>query len=204
MSDSINVRELGLQAYQPVIEQMHQFTDARDDATADELWVLQHTPVYTLGQAGDAKHVLDAGRIAVVNSDRGGQVTYHGPGQLVIYTLVNLRRRELGVRSLVQLLENAVIELLGTYDIDSSSRRDAPGVYVGGSKIAALGLRVRRGCSFHGVSLNVDMDLEPFKRINPCGYENLSVTQMIDHGVSSSVAQVGDELAALLIRKIHL
>ncbi|OED43647.1 octanoyltransferase [Chromatiales bacterium (ex Bugula neritina AB1)] len=203
MTESIIVRELGLQSYAPVIDKMHHFTDTRVQTTPDELWVLQHTPVYTLGQAGDSKHVLAAGSIPVVSSDRGGQVTYHGPGQLVIYTLLDLRRRDLGVRSLVELLENTVIELLGRYNIESGSRRDAPGVYVNGSKIAALGLRVRRGCAFHGVSLNVDMDLEPFQRINPCGYTDLAVTQMSDHGVSSGIARVGEELSALLVNNLH-
>ncbi len=195
------VRELGLQPYRPVVGQMHEFTDSRCANTADELWVLQHSPVYTLGQAGDAGHILDAGDIEVVQTDRGGQVTYHGPGQLIIYVLVDLRRLNLGVRSLVELMENAVIDLLGTYDISSESRRDAPGVYVKDKKIAALGLRVRRGCTFHGLSLNIDMELEPFSRINPCGYRDLQVTQLIDEGVDASIEQVGASLVSILSEK---
>lgn len=172
------VRELGMQPYVPTWHAMRDLTQARQPDTADELWLLQHEAVYTLGQAGDPKHVLAAGDIPVVPVDRGGQVTYHGPGQLVIYLLIDLRRRKLGVRDLVTLIEQSLINLLKRYAIDAVARADAPGVYVAGEKIAALGLRIKKGCSYHGLSLNVDMDLEPFRRINPCGFQDLAVTSM--------------------------
>jgi lipoyl(octanoyl) transferase len=157
---------------------MQRFTDQRADSTADELWLLQHNPVFTLGKNGKPEHIHDAADIPVVKSDRGGQVTYHGPGQIVVYTLLDLKRMNIGVRDLVTRIENSVINLLAEYDVTAAARKDAPGVYVGNSKIAALGLRVRNGCSFHGLALNVDMDLAPFARINPCGYEGLEVTQL--------------------------
>jgi lipoyl(octanoyl) transferase len=174
------MRELGLVAYAPTLEKMRAFTDARDDTTPDELWLLQHPPVFTQGQAGKAEHVLAPGDIPVVQVDRGGQVTYHGPGQWVVYLLIDLRRRSLGVRDLVTLIEISIISLLGEYGINAATKPRAPGVYVGGSKIASLGLRIRRGCSYHGLALNVDMELEPFSRINPCGYEGLKVTSMAE------------------------
>lgn len=176
----IVVKKPGLQPYAAMLEDMQRFTNARIESTPDEIWVLQHLPVYTLGQAGDPDHILNAGDIPVVQSDRGGQVTYHGPGQLIVYPLIDLRRYQLGVRSLVELLEDVVILVLAEFGIDAENRRDAPGVYVAGRKIAALGLRIRHRCSFHGLSLNVDMDLEPFTRINPCGYQGLEVTQLCD------------------------
>ncbi len=207
MPKSLFIRSLGLQPYPSVLERMHQFTDSRTADTPDELWLLQHQPVYTLGQAGDKSHILDAGEITVIQSDRGGQVTYHGPGQLIVYVLVDLRRLNIGVRSLVSIIENAVIALLESYGITSASRREAPGVYVGDDKIAALGLRVRRGCSFHGLSLNVGMDLEPFSRINPCGFSGLGVTQMVDQltgkKASASIDQVGDALTQILTDKLR-
>lgn len=175
---AVHTRELGLADYQQVFEAMRTFTDGRDEHTPDELWLLQHPRVFTQGQAGKAEHVLAPGDIPVIQVDRGGQVTYHGPGQWVIYLLVDLKRRGTGVRSLVTLIEDSIVALLGEYGIEAAARADAPGVYVDGDKIASLGLRVRRGCSYHGLSLNVDMDLEPFQRINPCGYEGLQVTSM--------------------------
>lgn len=180
------VRELGLQPYEPVWQDMQLFTDRRSETTADELWLLQHSPVYTLGKNGKPDHILDARDIPVIKSDRGGQVTYHGPGQVIVYTLLDLNRRHIGVRELVTRIENSVIELLEDCDIRANARKDAPGVYVEGRKIAALGLRVRKGRSFHGLALNVDMDLEPFSRINPCGYQGLEVTQL------SELADVAD------------
>jgi lipoyl(octanoyl) transferase len=180
------VRELGLQPYEQVWQDMQLFTDQRSETTADELWLLQHSPVYTLGKNGKPDHILDAQGIPVIKSDRGGQVTYHGPGQVIVYTLLDLNRRHIGVRELVTRIENSVIELLEDYDIRANARKDAPGVYVDGRKIAALGLRVRKGRSFHGLALNVDMDLEPFSRINPCGYQGLEVTQL------SGLADVAD------------
>ncbi len=198
MTDLV-VKNLGLQPYAAVFGDMQRFTDARTSESDDEIWVLQHLPVYTLGQAGDPAHILSAGDIPVVQSDRGGQVTYHGPGQLIVYPLIDLRRYKLGVRSLVELLENVVILLLQEYNIVASSRRDAPGVYVDNRKIAALGLRIRRSCSFHGLSLNIAMDLEPFSRINPCGYTGLEVTQISDIANVADIESVSDRLVELLV-----
>jgi lipoyl(octanoyl) transferase len=174
------VMHLGTEPYEKTWQQMRTFTDARGPDTADELWLVQHPPVFTQGQAGRAEHLLNPGDIPVIRTDRGGQVTYHGPGQLVVYPLLDLRRLGLGVRDLVTLLEQTVVEFLGQWGIDSTARPDAPGVYVEGKKIASLGLRVRRGCCFHGLSLNVNMDLAPFLRINPCGYNDLQMTQLAD------------------------
>ena len=176
----LKVRHLGLQSYEPVWQAMQQFTDAREKNTEDEIWLVQHPRIFTLGKAGKREHLLNPGDIPVVQVDRGGQVTYHAPGQLVAYVLLDLNRLGVGVRELVTRLENAIINVLAEYGIAAESRRDAPGVYVDGRKIAALGLRVRRGYCFHGMALNVDMDLEPFARINPCGYEGLEITQITD------------------------
>jgi len=172
------LRELGLVDYHSTLTAMRQLTDSRDVDSPDELWLLQHPPVFTQGQAGKAEHVLAPGAIPVIQVDRGGQVTYHGPGQWVLYLMVDLRRLQLGVRDLVNVIERSVVQLLQEYAISAASKPDAPGVYVAGEKIASLGLRVRRGCSYHGLALNVDMDLEPFERINPCGYAGLHVTSM--------------------------
>jgi len=157
---------------------MHDFTDMRDDTTPDEIWLVEHLPVFTQGQAGKAEHLLMTGDIPVIQSDRGGQVTYHGPGQQVMYVLLNLKRRKLGVRELVTLLEQTVVNTLAEYGIDAHPRADAPGVYVGEMKICSLGLRIRKSCSFHGLALNINMDLTPFQRINPCGYAGMEMTQM--------------------------
>lgn len=172
------LRELGLVDYQPTLAAMRQFTDSRDTDSPDELWLLQHPPVFTQGQAGKAEHLLAPGDIPVIQVDRGGQVTYHGPGQWVVYIMVDMRRHQLGVRDLVNLIELALVQLLAEYAISAVAKPGAPGVYVEDEKIASLGLRIRRGCSYHGLALNVDMDLEPFGRINPCGYEGLQVTSM--------------------------
>ena len=174
------IRALGQQPYTETWEAMKTFTAERGTETADELWFLEHPRVYTQGQAGKAEHILAPGDIPVIQVDRGGQVTYHGPGQLVVYLLLDLGRRKLGVRELVSAIERAVVQCLGGLGIESAPRPDAPGVYVGGAKIASLGLRVRRGCCFHGLALNVDMDMEPFARINPCGYANLPMCQVRD------------------------
>ena len=176
----LNVRQLGLRDYEPVWQAMQQFTDERDKNTIDEVWLVQHPAVFTLGEAGKHEHLLNTGDIPVLQVDRGGQVTYHAPGQLIAYLLLDIKRLDIGVRELVTRLENALIGVLSEYDIDAESRRDAPGVYVENKKIAALGLRVRRGRCFHGIALNVDMDLAPFARINPCGYEGLEITQIAD------------------------
>ncbi|MDB6063250.1 MAG: octanoyltransferase [Verrucomicrobiaceae bacterium] len=177
----LRIRKLGLADYQTVWDAMRTFTETRGPETPDEVWLLQHPRVFTQGQAGKAEHVIAPGDIPVIQVDRGGQVTYHGPGQIVGYLLIDLRRRKLGVRDLVTAIENSIISVLAGYGVESSAKPDAPGVYLpSGAKIAALGLRVRRGCTFHGLSLNVDMDLEPYARINPCGFSGLQVTQMRD------------------------
>jgi len=171
-------RQLGLVDYAPTLQAMKELTDARGPDDPDQLWLLQHPRVFTQGQAGKAEHVLAPGDIPVIQVDRGGQVTYHGPGQWVLYLMIDLRRRSWGVRDLVNMIERSIVLLLAEYGIDGSPKPKAPGVYVAGAKIASLGLRVRRGCSYHGLSLNVDMDLQPFQRINPCGYQGLEVTSM--------------------------
>jgi lipoyl(octanoyl) transferase len=176
------VRDLGRRAYEPVWRAMQRFTDARTDATPDELWLVEHDPIFTLGQAGKPEHVLMPGDIPVLHVDRGGQVTYHGPGQLVAYPLLDLKRLKVGVREYVCRIEQAVIDTLVDWNIDAGRREGAPGVYVNGAKVAALGIRVRRGCTFHGLAFNIAMDLEPFHRINPCGYAGLQVTSVADLG----------------------
>ena len=201
---SARVRWLGRAEYAPVFRDMQVFTDARDDATPDELWLLEHPPVFTQGLNGRPEHLLAPGDIPVVGIDRGGQVTYHGPGQLVAYALIDLRRRHLGVRGLVVALEDAVIALAARHRIAASGRREAPGVYAGARKLASLGLRVRRGCSYHGLALNVDMNLEPFRRINPCGVSGLEMTQLADFGVKVRVEDVAAELAPLLSEALGL
>ena len=188
------VRDLGRQPYEPVWRAMQRFTDARDDATTDELWLVEHDPVFTLGQAGKPEHVLLPGDIPVIHVDRGGQVTYHGPGQIVAYPMMNLRRVGVSVRDMVCKIEQAIIDTLGEWNIGADRRDGAPGVYTADAKVAALGLRVRRGCSFHGLAFNVNMDLEPFHRINPCGYKGLEVTQVVDLGGPSRLQDVEDVL----------
>lgn len=188
--ETILIRQLGLRPYEPVSQAMHDFTDTRDESTPDEIWLVEHERVFTQGQAGKAEHVLVPGDIPVIQSDRGGQVTYHGPGQQVMYVLLNLRRRKLGVRELVTVLEQTVVNTLAEWDINAYPRADAPGVYVDGRKICSLGLRIRKGCSFHGLALNIDMDLAPFLRINPCGYAGLEMTQVKDLHPGVSVADV--------------
>lgn len=200
---SVKVRQLGEVDYQDSWQKMQDFTDTRQPDTVDELWFLQHPPVYTLGKNGKPEHVLNSADIPVINSDRGGQVTYHGPGQIVVYTLLDLKRLNLGVRQLVTVLEQSIIDVLAAYGIDSKARSDAPGVYVNDAKIAALGLRVRRGCSFHGLALNVDMDLEPFSRINPCGYEGLEVTQLKNLLADVDIKNVSADLQQTLLKNLN-
>ena len=190
----LGVRKLGLTPYLPVWRAMQHFTDTRDENTPDELWLSEHEPVYTLGQAGKLEHVLSPGDISVVPVDRGGQVTYHGPGQLMAYPLIDLRRRGLGVRALVDLIETATLNLLRGFCVDAQLKQGAPGVYVAGQKIMALGLRIRRGASFHGLALNVCMDLAPFSRINPCGYIGLRHTNLVDEGGPGDLSFVGEML----------
>jgi lipoyl(octanoyl) transferase len=197
------VRWLGRVEYEPTLRAMQQFTDQRDAGTPDELWLLEHPPVFTLGMAADRSHVLAAGDIPVVQTDRGGQVTYHGPGQLVAYPLLDIRRLGVAVRTLVMQLESSVIDMVAAQGIVAQGRRDAPGVYVEGQKLASLGLRIRRGASYHGLALNVDMDLEPFGRINPCGMADLAVTSLAKLGVQMGVEAVGREFARRLSHRLE-
>jgi lipoyl(octanoyl) transferase len=201
---SLIVRHLGEVDYHDTWKEMQTFTNSRQPDSADELWFLQHPPVYTLGKNGKAEHVLNPMDIPVINVDRGGQVTYHGPGQIIVYTMLDLNRLKIGVRELVTIIEHTLIELLADYEVIASARREAPGVYVNGAKIAALGLRVRKGCSFHGLALNVDMDLEPFSRINPCGYEGLEVTQLKKFVDDIQMPDVIDKLERRLIEKFSI
>jgi lipoyl(octanoyl) transferase len=193
------VRALGEQPYLEIWEAMKSFTASRDDGVADELWCLEHPRVYTQGQAGKAEHILAPGDIPVIQVDRGGQVTYHGPGQLVIYLMINLTRKKMGVRSLVDEIEQAIVRTLAGLGVEGAPRPDAPGVYVGESKIASLGLRVRRGCSFHGLALNVDMDMEPFRRINPCGHAGMAMCQLRDFVAGVTLADVRQRLSEQLV-----
>jgi len=190
------VRHLGQVEYERTWREMQSFTDSRSADTPDEVWYLQHAPVFTLGRNGKPEHLLDTGEIPVIQVDRGGQVTYHGPGQLVIYPLLDLTRLQLGVQSLVRILEQTVIDLLAGHGVTATRRNKAPGVYVDDRKIAALGLRVRRGCCFHGLSLNMDMDLAPFSMINPCGYPGMQVTQLADLGVTQPLDTISRQFQA--------
>ena len=193
------VRYLGRAGYEPTWRSMQDFTDARDAETPDELWFLEHDPVFTQGLNGKSEHLIATGDIPVVGIDRGGQVTYHGPGQLVMYALVDLRRRGIGVRELVVALEDSVIALAARHGIAAAGRREAPGVYVDGRKLASIGLRIRRGCSYHGLAFNVAMDLEPFRRINPCGYRGLEVTDLRTLGVELELRTAAELLAPHLL-----
>ena len=199
----MQIRRLGQVDYLDTWQAMQEFTNQRDHDTDDELWLLQHPQVFTQGQAGKAEHLLMPGDIPVVQSDRGGQVTYHGPGQWVLYLLVNLRRNGLGIRDLVDLIEHSIVAVLADYGIDSAPRPDAPGVYVHGAKIASLGLRVRRGCSYHGLALNVDMDLEPFSRINPCGHEGMAVTSLLECLPPEAQKPSMESVGELLLEKVQ-
>ncbi|WP_119717090.1 lipoyl(octanoyl) transferase LipB [Cognatilysobacter tabacisoli] len=198
------LRDLGRQPYEPVWRAMQAFTDARTDDTPDELWLVEHDPVFTLGQAGKPEHVLMPGDIPVLHVDRGGQVTYHGPGQIVLYPLLDLRRLKVGVREYVERIEQAVIDTLAEWNIEGRRRDGAPGVYVNGAKVMALGIRVRRGCTFHGLAFNIAMDLSPYRRINPCGYEGLQVTSVLDLGGPSGMEPVKPVLVAQLARQFGL
>jgi lipoyl(octanoyl) transferase len=198
------VRHLGLAEYEPTWRAMQRFTGERTADTPDEIWFLEHPPVFTLGVAASRAHLLDPGDIPVVQVDRGGQVTYHGPGQLVVYPLVDLRRAALGIRAFVSALERAVIDLAAQYGIGAQSRREAPGVYVAGRKLASVGVRVRRGGSYHGLALNVALDLTPFGRINPCGYAGLQMTQLAELGGPGSVSECALELEPHLRRALRL
>jgi lipoyl(octanoyl) transferase len=201
-STDLHVRRLGLVDYVPVWRAMQVFTDERDETTADELWLVQHPPVFTQGQAGRAEHILAPGDIPVIQVDRGGQVTYHGPGQIVIYPLIDIKRLNMGVRELVKAIEQAIISVLQDYGVQAGLVAGAPGVYIDGVKVASLGLRIRKGRSFHGLAFNIDMDLEPFQRINPCGYEGLEVTQLSAFVDKPDMADVEERLLSRLSKAL--
>ena len=196
------IRRLGRVEYEPIFQAMQDFTAGRTNETPDELWIVEHTPVYTLGQAGKPEHILEDVGIPVVRIDRGGQVTYHGPGQVVIYLLLDLQRLKIKVRELVTTIEQGVIDFLAAHGIAAERRAGAPGVYVGEAKIAALGLKIKNGCSYHGLSLNVDMDLSPFTAINPCGYAGLRITQTRDLGIPLTAHEAGEQLSQHLLRQL--
>lgn len=198
------LKDLGLVSYEPTWRAMQRLTDERDEQARDEIWFLEHPPVFTLGLNGKPEHVLAADDIPVVQIDRGGQVTYHGPGQLVVYPLLDLRRHKLGVRELVMALEQAVIDTAASWGVHAAAKRDAPGVYVDGRKLASVGLRIRRGCSYHGLAFNVAMDLAPFQRINPCGYQGLEVVDLASLGVVRTVKQVIESFAPHLLSALKL
>lgn len=203
LSQQIIVRDLGLVEYLPTWQAMQEFTASRDQDRVDEIWILEHHPVFTQGHAGDAEHLLGTGDIPVVQVDRGGQVTYHGPGQLVVYLLLNLRRKKFGVKELVARMEASIVELLAGYGVEAYARPDAPGVYVNEAKICSLGLRVRKGCSFHGLAFNLDMDLEPFNRINPCGYAGMAVTRLKNLVETLDRESVKDSLTEILVKRLE-
>ncbi len=198
------VRSLGRQDYEPLWRKMQRFTDERNENTPDEIWFTEHPPVFTLGLNASRDHLITPGDIPVVQVDRGGQVTYHGPGQLMVYPLVNLKRANLGVRDLVTALEQCVVDLVSKFNITATSRKDAPGVYVDGTKIASVGLRIRRGASFHGMALNIDVDLEPFSRINPCGFSDLQVTNLRMLGVAAERDDIRNRLLKHLLKHLGM
>jgi|TARA_B110000495_G_C23042754_1_gene626865 lipoyl(octanoyl) transferase len=194
----------GRQEYVPMWQEMQEFTNTRDDKTPDEIWFVEHPPVFTMGLNASEEHLLEPGDIPVIKTDRGGQVTFHGPGQLMIYPLIDLRRSNMGVRALVTALEQSVVNLAADYDVEAVARPDAPGVYVNGEKLASLGLRIRRGSSFHGMALNIAIDLEPFTRINPCGYAELQMTDLHRLGINLSLEDAADEFLPYLLNHLSL
>ncbi len=204
MSEALIIRDLGLVDYTETWQRMQQFTDNRDDSTIDEIWLLEHPPVFTQGQAGKAEHLLFPGDIPVVKVDRGGQVTYHGPGQLVAYVLLDIKRRKIGVRELVTLIENVIVGTLQANQVNAYAKADAPGVYVDEAKVASLGLRVRKGCTFHGLALNVAMDLSPFSRINPCGYAGMRMVQSSDLGGPNSITLAKQQISRQFISLLEI
>lgn len=202
MSEIIKIKQLGLQNYDTVWQALKSFTQQRDATTIDELWLLEHKPVYTQGQAGRPEHILDPRDIPVIRSDRGGQATYHGPGQLIVYFLLDIARKSISIRNFVTKLEESIIQLLARYDIKAHLKKDAPGVYVNNAKICSIGLRVKNGCTYHGLSLNHSMDLEPFTRINPCGFQGMQVTQISDLSGPKSISEIHAELVPILIKNL--
>ena len=203
-ANGVIVRQLGRQPYEPIFEAMKRFTDERDQNTQDEIWLVEHDAVFTQGQAGKAEHILMPGDIPVVQVDRGGQVTYHGPGQQVIYLMLNIKRRKLGVRHLVTAMEEAVVGLLAKYGVTAYPKPNAPGVYVDEKKVCSLGLRIRNGCSFHGLALNVNMDLSPFQRINPCGYAGMEMIDTARLNGPTALETAGNELTHLLLEALSI
>ena len=203
-ADLIVVRPLGLHDYEPLWRGMQQFTETRNSLTPDEIWFTEHPPVFTLGLNASRDHLLTPGDIPVIQVDRGGQVTYHGPGQLMIYPMIDLKRAGLGVRHLVTALEQTVVDLLRDFDIQAASRKDAPGVYIKGRKVASVGLRVRRGASYHGMALNIDVDLEPFSRINPCGFSDLEVTDLAALGINEATAEIQERVQGHLLSHLGM
>ncbi|MFD3305951.1 lipoyl(octanoyl) transferase LipB [Alteromonas macleodii] len=203
-ANGVIVRQLGRQPYEPIFEAMKRFTDERDQNTQDEIWLVEHDAVFTQGQAGKAEHILMPGDIPIVQVDRGGQVTYHGPGQQVIYLMLNIKRRKLGVRHLVTAMEEAVVGLLEKYGVTAYPKPDAPGVYVDEKKVCSLGLRIRNGCSFHGLALNVNMDLSPFQRINPCGYAGMEMIDTARLNGPTTLETAGNELTHLLLEALSI
>lgn len=204
MKDSVIVRQLGRQEYLPVWERMQRFTDERDEHTVDELWLVEHSPVFTQGQAGKEEHILAPGDIPVVKVDRGGQVTYHGPGQQMLYVLLNIKRRKIGVRELVTAMEQSIVDLLAESDVEAYPKCDAPGVYVDEKKVCSVGLRIRKGCSFHGLAFNVNMDLGPFQRINPCGYAGMEMTDSARLGAVDNMDDAGQKLVQHFCRLLQI
>ena len=204
MTAAIEIRTLGIKEYEPLWREMQEFTNSRDNDTPDELWFTEHPPVFTLGLNASREHLLAPGNIPVIQIDRGGQVTYHGPGQLMIYPLIDLKRARLGIRDLVTALEQSAVDLAAQYGIEAKSRADAPGVYVDGKKIASVGLRVRRWCSYHGMALNVDMDIEPYSRINTCGYADLEVTDLMRLGIERDTSAVAKDLQPHLLTHLGI
>jgi len=200
----ILTREFPNASFEALAQKMREFTDARDANTPDELWIVEHTPVYTLGQAGKKEHILNPKNIPVIQTDRGGQVTYHGPGQLVIYLLFDIKRRKIGVRGLVTAIESSIIDLLKKYNITAQAKCDAPGVYVGDDKICSIGLRIRRGCSYHGLAFNINMDISPFLGINPCGYAGLKMIQLKDFGITKTPFEIAPELIENLEKNLNV
>jgi len=199
---TIKLQQLGVQDYQACWQAMQDFTRLRHGATQDEIWILEHSPVFTQGLNGQPEHVLQSSDIPLVKSDRGGQITYHAPGQLIVYTLIDIKRRQLGVRDLVTILEQAMIEALAQYGLSAQARADAPGVYINNEKIGSLGLRIKKGCSYHGLSLNNQMDMQPFSYINPCGYQGMQVTQLSDQGVHIKTSELAVPVVNAIIKAL--
>lgn len=202
MTEILTTRWLGRVDYEQTWQAMKTFTNQRDANTADEIWFLEHAPVFTQGQNGKPEHILNPGDIPIVQTDRGGQVTYHGPGQLMVYVLVDLRRAKFNVREFVSALENAVIDLLARYHTTATAKQEAPGVYIKDEKICSIGLRIRKGCSYHGLAFNINLNIEPFSRINPCGFSNLRMTQLVEHGGPDNVQSAAMELLPFLLKRL--